>query len=238
MAIVLLIWELGYSFFKLGLSPLQLGHTFLELYKQGDLVSGIIGSLQRMIVGYTFAMVLGVIIGVLITPKGFISDQMSAFFIGLQALPNVCWVPLAVLTFGYNEMSIFAILVLGSAFTIAISVKQGMRGTYPLYIKAAQTMGAKRLDMLRHIVLPSAMPVIIGGFRQGWAFAWRSLMAAEMIVATKGVGAMLSVGNKENRIEIVVAIIVIIITISLAIDTWLFGVLETKINRRYGKAIS
>jgi NitT/TauT family transport system permease protein len=154
--------------------------------------------------------------------------------IGLQALPSICWLPLALLWFGLGEKAILFVVVMGALLSIALATADGVRNTSPLYLRAARTMGAEGLRLYRRVVLPAALPGILSGMKLGWSFAWRSLMAGELLYISLGLGQALAMGRELNKMSQVVSVMVVIIAIGLVIDQLVFRPTERRVRERWG----
>ena len=164
-------------------------------------------------------------------------DTVGIVALGLQALPSVCWAPLAILWFGQTEKSMFFIVVMGSIWSIALATQGGVNLVPPLIIRAAKTMGSKGFHLWLKVILPAALPFIISGMKQGWAFAWRSLMAAEVYITVLtgfGLGNLLHYGRELHAMEAVIGVMLIIMTMGLLIDQLIFSPLENRIHKRWG----
>jgi NitT/TauT family transport system permease protein len=145
-------------------------------------------------------------------------------------------VPLAVLAFGLDETGILFVLVMGSAFAVAIALRDGLRSISPIYQRAGRMLGAKGLSLLRHVMLPASLPALASSLRQGFSFAWRSLMGAELIfmVQKQGVGYLLHQGREFSDVAQVLAMMVVMISVGVLVDRWGFAVLERKVHTRFG----
>ncbi len=157
-------------------------------------------------------------------------------FLGLQTLPSVCWVPLAVLLVGLNELGVLFVVVMGSFFAIAIALRDGLRTIPPIYQRAGAMLGTRGWKMYRYVLLPASLPALASSLRQGFSFAWRSLMGAELILAVKyhGLGFLLETGRDFSDVAQVVAVMIIMVMIGMAADRWGFAILEGRISRRFG----
>jgi NitT/TauT family transport system permease protein len=159
--------------------------------------------------------------------------------LGLQSLPSIAWLPLAVLWFGLNERAIIFVVLMGSLFSIAVSARAGVRNIPPLLKRTGQTYGATRWQMYRYIILPGMMPSIMQGLKLGWSFAWRSLMAGELLLMSGlGIGQMLQMGRDLNDMSLVLAVMLVIIIVGLAVDRLVFGRIEARVQERWGLATS
>ena len=158
--------------------------------------------------------------------------------LGLQTLPSVCWVPLAVLCFGINETGILFVLVMGSFSAAALSLRDGLRTIPPLYPRAGLMLGARGWKLYRYVLLPASLPALAGSLRTGFSFAWRSLMGAELIffVERRGLGFLLQTGRDFSDIAQVVAVMVIMVGIGMLADRWIFAILQRRIQARFGLA--
>ena len=151
-------------------------------------------------------------------------------------MPSIVWFPLAILLFGLNETAIFFVVILGAAPSIAGGLLSGVDHVQPLLIRVGRVMGARGMSLYRYVILPAALPSFVGGLKQGWAFAWRSLMAGEIIGIVShqvGLGQQIQFARDFADAEQLVAIIVVIFVIGVAIDS-LFGMLDREIRRRWG----
>ncbi|MFT8888423.1 MAG: ABC transporter permease [Ethanoligenens sp.] len=239
IVIWVLIYEIGVNIlhiWKPYIFPTPLGvlQTIGKLIANGSMGIGILVTLQRVVGGYLLSMVIGVGIGLLTTRFKGLGKQISSFILGLQTLPSICWLPFAVLWFGIGESAILFVVVIGSTFAIAIAVQDGIRNINPLYLRAAHTMGAKGVPYYRDIVFPASLPTLISGLKQGWSFAWRALMAGEMLSATKGLGVILMQGRDFADINQVMAMMIVIVVLGLLIDKLVFGRAEKSVRRRWG----
>jgi NitT/TauT family transport system permease protein len=206
-------------------------HRFLQ---NGTLIIAILVSLRRLALGYSISLVVGVLFGLLIGSNHYVEETLGSLVLGLQALPSVCWIPLALLWFGLTENAMIFVVVMGALFSIALGVDAGIKNTPPVYIKAARNMGSQGLALSLQVILPAALPSIITGLKQGWTFAWRSLMAAELIYVTVSLGGLLEEGRDFGDTAQVFAIMFIIVIIGIAIETLIFGPLERNVRKRWG----
>lgn len=241
--IVIALWQLiyilGVDVFKWWKSysiPSPIGslNTFINLLTKGTLVSAILTSMKRVLIGFLVSILIGIVLGFLIAKFKYLNGNLKPIILGLQTLPSVCWVPFAILWYGLKESAIIFVIVIGSSFSIAMSVENGIKGVEPIYIRAAKTMGAKERDLYLKVILPAAMPAFITGLKQGWSFAWRALMSGEMMTATIGLGQVLMLGRDLADINQVMVVMVIIVLIGTIIDKFIFGILETKIRKKMG----
>ncbi|GCE46777.1 NitT/TauT family transport system permease protein [Thermosporothrix hazakensis] len=214
--------------------PLEVLNALILGLQSGLFVLASLVSLQRMLIGYAISMVIGVLLGILIGRVRVAEETLGTLVMGLQALPSVCWLPLAVLWFGLSEQAIIFVVVMGALFSITLGVVNGIKNTPPIYLNAARTLGARGIALATQVILPAAMPAILNGFKQGWGFAWRSLMAGELLFASLSLGNQLQAGRDLNDAAKVLAVMLVIIAIGVIIDSLLFATLERRLRERWG----
>ena len=203
------------------------------------LVEAVTVSAIRLACGFSISILLGGTIGLLMWRFRWIDDFLGSLFLGLQTLPSVCWVPLAVILFGLNEIGILFVLVMGSTFAVALALRDGLRTIPPVYSAAGQMLGARGWKLYRYILLPAAMPAMAGGLRQGFSFAWRSLLGAELILAVRhhGLGFLLQTGRDFNDVAQVVSVMAVMVGLGILADRYVFARLEARVYKRFGLAM-
>ena len=206
---------------------------------QGPLVEALGVSAARLVAGFTISIAAGTLLGILMWRSRTLDDFFGPLFLGLQTLPSVCWVPLAVLSIGLKERAILFVIVMGSVFAIAIALRDGLKTIPPLYQRAGLMMGARGWRLYRYVLLPASMPAMASSLRQGFAFAWRSLLGAELILTAvryHGIGFLLEMGRNFNEVETVIATMVIMVLVGIAVDRWIFAKLQRRVHVRFGLA--
>jgi NitT/TauT family transport system permease protein len=191
----------------------------------------------RLGVGYLLGLLIGLPLGFVLARVQAARDTIGVVALGLQTLPSVCWVPLALVWFGPSEKAMLFVVLMGTVWSIAIATQDGVRSVPPIYNRAAMTMGSSGLHALARVTLPAALPWIVSGMKQGWAFAWRSLMAAEIYVTVAtgfGLGNLLHYGRELGAMEQVVGVIFVIVTVGLSADRVVFFPTEKWLRRRWG----
>jgi NitT/TauT family transport system permease protein len=220
-------------------SPLEVGRYFVTAFGDGTLLQASFVTMRRLLLGYAVGLALGLPLGLLNARFKLCEDTLGVIALGLQTLPSVCWAPLALLWFGQTEAAMFFIVVMGSLWSIVLATDAGVRNVPPIYVRAARTMGSRGVHTWLKVVVPASLPFIVSGMKQGWAFAWRSLMAAELYVTILtgfGLGHLLHYGRELHAMEAVIAIIILIIGIGLLADKILFSPVERFLHRRWGTA--
>jgi NitT/TauT family transport system permease protein len=202
-----------------------------------DVLSATGVTMRRLLIGYFIGIAAGLPLGMLTSRSRFFEDTVGVMALGLQTLPSVCWVPLALMWFGQTESAMLFVVIMGTLWSVIIATDNGMRNVPPIYARAALTMGAGPFRTLVKVMLPASLPFIVCGMKQGWAFAWRSLMAAEIYVTILtgfGLGHLLHYGRELNAMDQVIAIMFVIVTIGLLADKILFSPWEAFLHRRWG----
>ena len=215
-------------------SPFDVLGTIVRLINNNTIGIAVLASMKRLLIGYMLSLIIGASIGLVIVRYKYIDQYFTQLILGLQTLPSVCWLPFAVLWYGLNEKAIIFVIAIGSTFSITMAMESSIKNIDSIYLKAARTMGARGLKLYRRVVIPAALPGIVAGMKQGWSFAWRGLMAGEMLFATKGLGQVLMVGRDLANISQVVAIMIVIIILGLTIDHLIFGKIQSNIRYRWG----
>ncbi len=222
-------------------SPVSVGRYLWSAAADGSLLGAAVVTLRRLFLGYLFGIALGLPLGLLTARFKLLNDTLGLVSLGLQTLPSVCWVPLALLWFGQTESAMFFVVVMGTLWSMIIATESGVRNVPPIYARAARTMGSKGLHTWIKVMLPASLPFVVSGMKQGWAFAWRSLMAAEIyvtILSGFGLGHLLHYGRELQAMEQVIGIMLVIIAIGLLADKVLFSPWERFLHRRWGTARS
>jgi NitT/TauT family transport system permease protein len=241
--LVLAVWQALISFevvddpTKLP-APADVWHVVRDAWLQGNLLGYIWTSVSRGLSGFLMALVIGTPLGLLVARVRFVRAAIGPILSGLQSLPSVAWVPPAVIWLGLNNSMMYAVILLGAVPSIANGLVSGVDQVPPLFLRAGRTLGATGLKGTWHIVLPAALPGYVAGLKQGWAFAWRSLMAAEIIASFPdlgvGLGQLLENGRNASDMAMVFEAILLILVVGIAIDLLIFSPLERRVLRGRG----
>lgn len=221
-------------------APSEIYAYYVQSIQDGTLIEACYVTLKRLLEGYIVGILIGIPIGLLNARFEIFEDTIGVIALGFQALPSICWAPLALLWFGQTEKAMFFIVLMGSIWSIAIATDAGVRQVPPIYVRAARTMGSKGLHTWMKVIIPAAFPFIVTGMKQSFAFAWRSLMAAEIYVTILtgfGLGHLLHYARELHSMDAVIGIMIVIIIISLLIDRLLFAPLERFLHLRWGTNI-
>ncbi len=217
--------------------PEAVGRYLWGALWDGTLVSASAVTLKRLLIGYAIGVTIGTAFGLLVSTSDLFDDTIGALALGLQTLPSVCWVPLALLWFGQTEGAMLFVVIMGTVGSVVIATNNGARSIPPIYARVARTMGSEGFDKWTRVILPAALPHLVTGMKQGWAFAWRSLMAAEVYVTILtgfGLGHLLDYGRELSAMDQVIGVMLVIIVIGLVTDKSLFAPWERFMHRRWG----
>jgi NitT/TauT family transport system permease protein len=196
-------------------------------------------TMTRGVVGFAIAAVLGLVLGVLVARSRLLRAAIGSLITGLQTMPSIAWFPLAILLFTMSEQAILFVILIGAVPSIANGVIGGVDYVPSLLVRAGRNVGASGLSLYRHVILPAALPNIVTGLKQGWAFAWRSLLAGELMVQIAfrpSLGQFLSNSRELGDTSYMIALMIVILLIGIAVDA-VFGSVERGIRRRRGVII-
>jgi NitT/TauT family transport system permease protein len=242
-AVIIAVWQIAYyilaeknNLVKPYIFPNPYGVllTFARLFETNILLNAILYSLKKMFTGFFISLIIGTALGLLISSIRILSKAVKPLILGLQTLPSICWIPFAILWFGLNESATIFVIIIGSTFSLSIAVEAAIKNVNPLYIRAAKTMGANKLEVYTKVILPASIPEFIAGLKQGWSFAWRALMAGEMMSSTMGLGFVLQNGRDLLDINQVMAVMIVIVSFSVVIEKLIFGKAEKNMRAKIG----
>lgn len=240
-ASLLALWQLLYDMKiwspYLFRSPAEVWNELRQYIDNGRLQDAVQETMRRMIIGFALAFVAGTLIGVACGALRWMDETVGSLVLGLQSLPSIAWIPLAILWYGLGDKAIIFVVFMGSVCAIAISARDGVRNIPSLQSRAARVFGASRWQTVRYVTLPGMLPSMAQGLKLGWSFSWRSLMAGEIIVGgTIGVGGLLQTGRDLNNMSLILATMAVIIAIGLTVDRLFFGPIESWVRHRWGLA--
>ena len=241
LVLALAIWQLIYlSGFKSAILPGPAA-TLPDLWHQlhtAQLWSAIGTTLRRAVIGFALALVIGTVVGALVSRIRPLRAGVGSLITALQTLPSIVWVPFAIILFGANTTAILFVIVMTAAPAIANGLIAGADFLPPLLLRAGKTMGLRRVSLYRHVIMPATLPAFVGGLKQGWAFGWHGLIAAEIVVIILGqpsLGVLLSNDQDQADMAGAISIIIVILAIGIVVDL-LFNVVNNRIRRRWGVA--
>ena len=230
------VWREWWKIYVLP-SPLMVWERLLDDLGTQKMWSAVFATMQNAVFGFLVAIVIGGVIGIVVSASKSARTAIGSLITGLQTMPSIAWFPLAILLFGLTESAITFVVVLGAAPSIANGVIGGIDSVPTLLRRVGRSMGAKSVGLYRDFVIPAAMPSVVSGLKQGWAFAWRSLMAGELLViipGTQTIGTRLQFARDFSDAEGVIATMVVILVIGILVDTLVFSRLERRVLRNRG----
>src|SRR5215831_1806237 len=213
--------------------------VFANLWEQmqhAQLWQAIDITMRRAVIGFALSVLIGAVIGALVSRIRPLRAATGSLITAMQTMPSIAWFPFAIILFGATTNAIIFVIVLGSAPSVANGLITGVDYIPPLLLRAGRTMGLSRVAMYRHLILPASLPSFVAGLKQSWAFAWRSLMAGELLVIIIGqpsIGALLNAFQDQSDMASAIAIIIVILVLGIIIDT-LFSKADAVIRRRLG----
>jgi NitT/TauT family transport system permease protein len=242
LGIVVLIWQIvvwsGWKPDYALAPPADVGHELTKQFGKAEFWRGVATTLRRGLVGFAFATVIGLVLGIAVARVRVLRAAIGSMITALQTMPSIAWFPLAILLFQLTENAIQFVVILGAAPSIANGVIAGVDYVPPLLLRAGRNIGARGLNLYRYVIAPASLPSIVAGLKQGWAFAWRSLMAGELLVVIPGtpaLGAQLQFAREFNDAAWVLAIMVVIFVIGIAVDM-AFSAADRAVRRLWGVA--
>ncbi len=242
IALVLVVWQLAYHFqvkphYELP-SAADVARSIRGMWLHGTLLGYVWTSLSRGALGFLAAVVVGTPLGLLVARVAPVRAAIGPILSGLQAMPSVAWVPAAVIWFGLDDATVYAVVLLGAVPSIANGLVAGVDQVPPLFLRAGRTLGASGARGVRHVLLPAALPGYLAGLKQGWAFSWRSLMAAEIIASSPqlgiGLGQLLENARTYSDMPGVLSAIALILAVGVGVELLVFRPLERRVLRGRG----
>jgi len=240
VAMALVVWELvvlsGWQERFVLPPPYEVFETLGELATTDRFWVAIATTLRRAVIGFSVAMGIGTVVGLAVSQSSVLRRAVGSLITGLQTMPSIAWFPLAILLFGLTETAIFFVVLIGAAPSIANGLINGVDHIPPVLLRAGRMLGARGMTAWRHVVLPAALPSYVGGLKQGWAFAWRSLMAGEILViiaARPSIGVQLQFARELSDSDGLQAFMIVVLIIGILVDI-IFGAVERRLRRNRG----
>jgi NitT/TauT family transport system permease protein len=240
---LLALWEISYRLnLQLEFMPVRsfpsFGGVLEQLYmgffgEHKTLLFAVFTSMKRLIIGFILALMIGTLLGILLSRYKWVDETLGALIIALQSIPSIVWLPLAMIWFGRNDFAIIFIMVIGGTWSMALNTRMGFKNVQPILLKAAQTMGYGGFLLFRKVIFPASIPYALTGARLAWAFNWRALIAAELL-ASGGLGYTLQYATNFFNMNLVVAIMLIISVLGIIADQLFFQRVEKRVLTRWG----
>jgi NitT/TauT family transport system permease protein len=207
-----------------------------ELVRTGSFWKAVSNTMQRALLGFGLSLVIGTVLGAAVVRVRVLRTALGSMITGLQTMPSITWFPLALLLFQLSESAIIFVVVLGAAPSIANGLINGVDHVPPLLIRAGNVLGARGFSLMRSVILPAALPSYVGGLKQGWAFAWRSLMAGELLViigSKPSLGVRMDFARELSDTPLLIAYMIVILIIGIIVDA-IFGAADRRVRARRG----
>ena len=240
IAVVIAIWQLTvYSGWQPSFvlpRPAAVAENLWHQLHSALLWQAIATTMGRAVTGFALAALIGSITGALVARNRLLRTAFGSLITGLQTMPAIAWFPFAIIFFGLNTSAILFVIVIGAAPSVAIGVISGVDHISPLLLRAAATLQLRSIALYRYVIAPAALPMFVAGLRQGWAFAWRSLMAGELVVLvanTSSIGVLLENAQNLSDMPSAIAIMIVILVIGIVVDA-VFSFADVRVRRRWG----
>jgi NitT/TauT family transport system permease protein len=218
--------------------PLDVLAAITQAWESGRLQLAVATSLERGVIGFLISVAIGTPLGLLLAEVRPLRRAIGPIISGLQVLPSVAWVPAAIIWFGLSDATVDFVVLMGAIPSIVNGLIAGVDQVPPQLRRVGTVLGARRWRLATLVVLPAALPGYVAGLKQGWAFSWRSLMAAEIIAMGGtigfGLGSMLQQTRELADLAGVLATILVILAIGILIELVVFAPLERRMLRRRG----
>ena len=215
-------------------TPWGVGEALYAGFKDHSFLIAIVVSMKRVVIGYAISVVLGMVLGLGVASSKFLEETMGGLLVSLQSLPSICWWPLALLWFGLSQNAILFVVIMGSLLSVTLAMEDGRKQMPKIYGMAGRNLGATGFQLFLHVLLPASLPFVVSGLKQGWAFAWRSLITAEMLYLSLGLGQVLMMGRDLNDMSAVIAVMILIVAIRYVVDGMVFKSIERHLQLKWG----
>jgi NitT/TauT family transport system permease protein len=240
-ALFLLAWRLvvssGWKPEYILPGPGEVLRTLWDMVQTSDLWEAVRNTMTRAIIGFLIALAIGGALGIALSRSRVLRVALGSMLTGLQTMPSVAWFPLAIVLFGLDNSAIYFVVVIGAAPSIANGLVAGLDNVPPVLVRVGRSIGAKGVPLYRDVVLPAAMPTVVAGLKQGWAFSWRSLMAGELLVMIPGeraLGSQISIERELSHYPEMLAVMMVVFIIGVLVDAVVFGSVERRLLRNRG----
>lgn len=216
-------------------SPLDTWRAFLDGVADGTIPEATLKTLIRLVFSFALAVAIGTLLGVGFALNEFARRSLRPIVVALQIVPFVAWIPIAVIWFGSTERAVVFVTIVGSFPSVTLATMSAMRQVPPILRRAGRTLGANGWTLYRDVILPAALPGFIAGLQQAWGFAWKALMAAELIIAAVGaVGLGHLLAREADDVAALAAVVAVIVVIGVVVEYLVFNRLDRRVRRRRG----
>src|SRR5215469_1978040 len=215
-------------------TPWGVGESLWAGFADHSYWIAIVVSMKRVLIGYAISVVLGMLLGLGVSSSKFLEETMGGLLVSLQSLPSICWWPLALLWFGLSQNAILFVVIMGSLLSVTLAMEDGRKQMPKIFGMAGRNLGASGFKLFWHVLVPASLPFIVSGLKQGWAFAWRSLISGEMLYLSLGLGQVLMMGRDFSNMSAVIAVMLLIIVIGYIVDGIVFKGIERHLRNKWG----
>jgi NitT/TauT family transport system permease protein len=236
VAVLLLVWALVAAATETSSipGPAEVWTRLRDGFTDGAFLEATLKTLIRLAFSFAAALVIGTALGLLLSAFELARRSIRPLVVALQITPFVAWVPLAVIWFGVTERAVVFVAIAGSFPAVTLATLQGIRQVPPLYERAGRTLGATGWDLQRSVVFPAALPAYMVGVQQAWGFAWKALMAGELIVRASGASGLGHLLDRSDDVASILAVVAVIAVIGVAVDSFIVGAIDRRIRSRRG----
>ena len=236
VAVLIAVWAIAAAVTNTSAipSPADTWAALRDGIADGSIPEATVKSLIRLAFSFVVALVLGTALGLLLAGFELARRTIRPLVVALQIIPFVAWVPLAVIWFGVTERAVVFVAIAGSFPSVALATLQGIRQVPPLFIRAGRTLGASGWTLQREIVFPAAMPAYVTGIQQAWGFAWKALMAGELIVPAVGASGLGHLLDSSQDVAEILAVVAVIAVIGVAVDYLIVGAIDRRVRSKRG----
>lgn len=239
---LIVVWQLVVTVFDVPAttmpSPIAVSASLGDAWASGALGEALATSLSRGLIGFVAAIIIGTLLGLLLAESRPLRRAVGPVVSGLMVLPSVAWVPAATLWFGLTDALVLFVVLMGGVPSIVNGMIAGVSQVPPQLRRVGSVLGASRVQLATLVVLPAALPGYIAGLKQGWAFSWRGVLAAEIIAVGgslgTGVGALLQESRQADDLAGVLAAILVILVIGIVIELAVLSPIERRVLRGRG----
>ena len=215
-------------------SPADVWTALRDGFADGVLIEATVKSLIRLAFSFAAALVIGTALGLILSAFELVRRSVRPLVVALQITPFVAFVPLAVIWFGVTERAVVFVAIVGAFPAVTLATLQAIRQVPPLYLRAGRTLGATGWDLQRSVVFPAALPGYMSGVQQAWGFAWKALMAGELIVQTSGASGLGHLLDQADDVASILAVVAVIAVIGVAVDAFIVGAVDRRIRAKRG----
>jgi NitT/TauT family transport system permease protein len=216
-------------------SPASVWSALKAGIADGTIPEAVVKTLIRLVFSFAVSIVIGTALGFGLALNEFARRSVRPLVVALQITPFIAWLPLAVVWFGLSERAVVFVAIVGAFPSVTLATISSFGHVPPLLRRAGRTLGAEGWQLYRGVIFPAALPGYVGGLQQAWGFAWKALMAGELITAglnATGLGQLLA--RSQNDVSTLVATVAVIVVIGVLVEYLVFVRLDRRIRARRG----